>query len=31
MKNSDESVEINHKPNWSYTSDQPYKILVIGG
>ena len=27
----DKSVEINHKPNWSYIPDHPYRILIIGG
>ena len=27
MKNYDESVEINHNPSWSYTSDHPYRML----
>ena len=31
MKNYDESVEINHNPNWPYISNNPYKILIIGG
>ena len=31
MKNYDESVEINHNPNWSYICDHLYRILVIGG
>ena len=31
MKNYDESVEINHNPNWPYIPDHPYRILVIGG
>ena len=32
MKNYDQSVEINHNPNWSYiTTDNPYRILIIGG
>ena len=30
-KNYDESVEINHNPNWSYILDHPYRILIIGG
>ena len=29
MKRYDQSVEINHNPNWSYTSDHPYRILII--
>ena len=31
MKNYDQSVEINHNPNWPYIPDHPYRILVIGG
>ena len=31
MRNYDESVEINHNPNWPYISDHPYRILIIGG
>ena len=31
MKNYDQSVEVNHKPNWPYIPDHPYKILIIGG
>ena len=31
MKNSDESVEINHNPNWPFIPDHPYRILIIGG
>ena len=31
MKNHDESVEINHKPNWPYIPDHPCRILIIGG
>ena len=30
IKNYDESVKINHNPNWSYILDQPHRILVIG-
>ena len=30
MKNYDQSVEINHNPNWPYVSDHPYRILIIG-
>ena len=29
MKNYDESVEINHHPNWSYIPDHPHRILTI--
>ena len=31
MKNYDESVEINHNPNWPYIPGCPYRILIIGG
>ena len=31
IKNYDQSVEINHNPNWSYIPDHPYRILLIGG
>ena len=31
MKNYDETVEINHNPNWPYISDHPCRILIIGG
>ena len=31
IKSYDQSVEINHNPNWSYIPDHPYKILIIGG
>ena len=27
MKNYDQSVEINHNPNWLYIPDHPYSIL----
>ena len=30
-KNCDQSVKINHKSNWPYISDHPYRILIIGG
>ena len=29
MKNYDQSVKINHNPNWPYIPDHPYKILII--
>ena len=29
MKSSDESIEINHTPNWSYIPDHPHRILII--
>ena len=31
MKNYNGSAEINHSPNWSYITDHPYRILIIGG
>ena len=31
MKNYDESVKINHKPNCPYIHDHSYRILTIGG
>ena len=31
MKNYDESVEINHNPNWPYILDHPERIFIIGG
>ena len=31
MKNFDGSVKLNHNPNWSYITDHPYRILIIGG
>ena len=30
IKNYDQSVEINHNPNWTYILDHPYRILIIG-
>ena len=30
-KNYDESVKINHNPNWPYIPVHPYEILIIGG
>ena len=27
----DQSVEINHNPNWPYIPDHFYRILIIGG
>ena len=30
MKNSDESVKINHNPNWPYIPHRHYRILIIG-
>ena len=31
MTNYDESVEINLNPNWPYSTDHPYRILIISG
>ena len=31
MKNYDQSIEINHNPNWPYIPDHPYIILNIVG
>ena len=31
MKNYNQSIEINHNPNWPYTFDYPDRILIIGG
>ena len=31
MKNYDQSVDINHNPNWPYIPDHLYRILIIGG
>ena len=31
IKSCDQSVEINHNPNWPYILDHPYRILIIGG
>ena len=31
IKNFDESIEINHNPNWPYIPDHSYRILTIGG
>ena len=30
-KNYDQSVEINHNPNWPYIPDIPHKILTNDG
>ena len=29
MKNYEESVKINHNPNWFFIPKHPYKILII--
>ena len=31
MKSFNESVKINHNPNWSYIPDHLYRTLIIGG
>ena len=31
MKNYDQSVKVNHNPNWPYIPDHPHGILIIGG
>ena len=31
MKNYDESVEIDHSPNWPYIPDHLFRILITGG
>ena len=31
MKNYEQSVEINHNPNWPYIPGHLYKMLIIGG
>ena len=31
MKNYDQSVKINHNPNWPLILDHLYRILIIGG
>ena len=31
IKSYDQSVEINHNPNWHYIPGHPYRILIIGG
>ena len=31
MKNYNESVMVNHNPNWSYIPEHPHRILIIGG
>ena len=30
-KNYDQSVQINHNPNWPYIPDHIFRIVVIGG
>ena len=31
MKNYDESLEINHHPNWLYIPDHSHRCLIVGG
>ena len=31
MKNYDQSIKINHNPNWPYIPDHPYRILILDG
>ena len=31
MKNYDQSLEINHNPNWPYIPHHRYRILIMGG
>ena len=31
MKNYDESIQINHNPNWPYIPEHLCRILTIGG
>ena len=31
MKNFDQSVKINHNPNWPYIPDHPYRMSIISG
>ena len=30
MKNYEQSIEINHNPNWLYIPDQLYRMLITG-
>ena len=30
VKNCDQSVQINHNPDWPYISEYPHRILIIG-
>ena len=29
IKNCNESIKINHSPNWPYIPDNPFRILII--
>ena len=31
INNYDQSIKINHNPNWPNILDRPYRILIIGG
>ena len=31
MKNYHQTVKTTHNPNWTYTFDKPYRILIIAG
>ena len=31
IKKYDQSIEINYNPNWAYTTDDLYRILITGG
>ena len=31
IENYNQSVKINHNPNWHYIPDHPHRILIIGG
>ena len=28
VKNYDQSIQVNHNPNWPYIPDHPYRILI---
>ena len=29
MENYDQSININHNPNWPYIPDHPYRVLLL--
>ena len=31
IKNYNESIEVNHSPNWPYIADHTYRLLITGG